>query len=357
MKKIISNGLKTKQILKDISFAIIVILITFSITKAGDLFPAGTSVLPTFYTLGDIYTKLTDNTSSADEADHNLSSSAIPASTFYTLKQVYEAIPTLDADKMLTTADYMGVTGTIVNRGAVTITPSTVAQTITAGYHNGSGTVVGDTDLSSGNILSGVDIFGVEGAYYTTNLIPANVKNGTEFGDGETGTMSPSQTLKTGQTTCYDVAGKPISCTGTGQDGEYQKGQARSYTATANTVTDNSTGLMWKKCSERLSGDDCETGHATTMTWTTATSTCENDTTAGYTDWRLPNIKELLSIVDYGKISPAIDTDVFPATVSGVYWSSTAYLDGPRGAWGVSFHGGYAGVDGKDGENYVRCVR
>ena len=282
--KKISNGLKTKNILKNISFAIIVILITFSMVNAGDLFPSASTVLPTFYTLGDIYDKLTDNTTSADEGDHDLTSSATPASTFHTLKDIYEAIPILEANNIATGTTYMGVTGT----------------------------------------------------------------------------MYSSQSLKTGQTLCYDPSGSTgdeISCTGTGQDGEYQVGQAMSYTTTTNTVLDNSTGLMWKKCSEGLSGDNCETGSATTHTFAQAIAICEDDTTDEYTNWRLPNIKELLSIVDYGKVSPAIDTDFFPGTVSDLYWSSTAYLDCPYYAWVVYFGGGNANGDAKDGDIYVRCVR
>ncbi|MDD3284810.1 MAG: DUF1566 domain-containing protein [Patescibacteria group bacterium] len=284
MKKIISNGLKTKQILKNISFAVLVMLITFSITKAGDLFPAGTSVSSTFYTLGDIYTKLTDNTSSADEGDHDLTSSATPASTFHTLKEIYEAIPDIDSSKILYGTRYMGVGGT---------------------------------------------------AY-------------------------PSQPLKTGQTKCYDpssATGDEIPCSGTGQDGEYQIGQAMSYTTTTNTVLDNSTGLMWKKCSEGLSGNNCETGTATTHTFAQAITICENDETDGYTDWRLPNIKELLTLVDFGKSNPAIDITAFPATVSEYYWSSTTYLDSPRIAWSVYFYDGGTGNGGKGNEGYVRCTR
>ncbi len=60
------------------------------------------------------------------------------------------------------------ITGTMPNNGAVTIAPGTAAQTIPAGYHNGSGTVAGDGNLLAGNIRSGVDIFGVTGT-----LIPA----------------------------------------------------------------------------------------------------------------------------------------------------------------------------------------
>ena len=59
-------------------------------------------------------------------------------------------------------------TGTMTNRGAVTLTPSKTNQTITAGYHNGSGYVVGDSDLVAGNIKKNVNIFGVTGTYEGT---------------------------------------------------------------------------------------------------------------------------------------------------------------------------------------------
>jgi hypothetical protein len=55
------------------------------------------------------------------------------------------------------------ITGTMANNGAVTITPGTANVTIAAGYHNGSGYVVGDADLVTGNIRAGVSIFGVSG--------------------------------------------------------------------------------------------------------------------------------------------------------------------------------------------------
>ncbi len=57
----------------------------------------------------------------------------------------------------------LGVTGTMANNGAVTLTPSTTDQSLAAGYHNGAGKCVGDPDLVTGNLKSGVNLFGVDG--------------------------------------------------------------------------------------------------------------------------------------------------------------------------------------------------
>ena len=67
------------------------------------------------------------------------------------------------ATKTFSNDNDTGLTGTMVNRGAITITPSTTNQAIATGYHNGSGYVAGDTDLIAGNIIPSVNIFGVVG--------------------------------------------------------------------------------------------------------------------------------------------------------------------------------------------------
>jgi hypothetical protein len=62
------------------------------------------------------------------------------------------------------------------------------------------------------------------------------------------GEVIPSQTVRTGQTTCFAVNGTSTPCAGTGQDGEFQAGSLRSFTDNLDgTVTDNATGLMWEK--------------------------------------------------------------------------------------------------------------
>ena len=74
--------------------------------------------------------------------------------------------------------------------------------------------------------------------------------------------------------------------------------------------------------------------------------------------WRLPSIQELLSIVDYTRCDPAIDTERFPETKSGAYWTSTPCAWAPRAAWVVYFDLGYSLYSNR-GYNvaFVRAVR
>lgn len=93
-------------------------------------------------------------------------------------------------------------------------------------------------------------------------------------------------------------------------------------------VKDNSTGLTWQKCSAGQNNDaDC-TGSALNYTWTNASSFC-NGLSLNSNTWRLPNINELRSIIDYTKPDlPRINLNVFPNTSSVGFWSSTYTLYG-----------------------------
>ncbi|KZZ21443.1 hypothetical protein A3752_08975, partial [Oleiphilus sp. HI0081] len=76
----------------------------------------------------------------------------------------------------------------------------------------------------------------------------------------------------------------------------------------------------------------------------------------GYADWRLPNRKELLSIVDYGNAKPMLDTDYFPSNAA-LTWTSSPFALGTSSAWGVNFsHGNSYSLD-KRNVNQVRLVR
>jgi hypothetical protein len=94
------------------------------------------------------------------------------------------------------------------------------------------------------------------------------------------------------------------------------------------------------------------------MRWDTgAINNCENLNYAGYTDWRLPNIKELISIVNYQNMIWSIDTTAFPNTQSAGYWTSTTYSVGTTSAFLVYFIDGKPDAVAKTGAYNVRCVR
>ena len=124
------------------------------------------------------------------------------------------------------------------------------------------------------------------------------------------------------------------------------------------TVTHNLTGLIWKHCAEGQTwdGSTC-TGSATTVTWANALTQAKNATFAGHTDWRLPNKKELESIIEFCGYSPSINQILFPATPTSVFWSGSSYVPDPSAAWGVYFGSGSILADVKSDGNYVRLVR
>lgn len=264
---------------------------------AGSLTPSATPA-STMYTLDGIYNKLIDNTTSQAEGSASFTTPGSVSATFHSLKEIYESIPTLDATKIATGTTYMGVPGTATSGG-----------------------------------------------------LP-----------------------KTGQTHCNAFSGgygssSQIPCTATAQDGETQKGLAHGYVDNGDaTITDSATGLMWQKCSDGQTGLDCSGGSAVSVVFDDgdgdlgishqpAINYCDSLSLATHSDWRLPNVKELMSIVDYGRVSPAIDPTYFPATQSGYYWSSTADETNTNAAWVVGFDGGIVSSDSMDSNYYVRCVR
>ena len=92
------------------------------------------------------------------------------------------------------------------------------------------------------------------------------------------------------------------------------------------------------------------------MTYHQAVKACKKLKYADHEDWRLPTIKELISIIDYGKYDPAIDTKFFVSR-SSWYWSSTKHVRWSGNAWVVLFDDGYVDSYGKGVVNYVRPVR
>lgn len=130
-----------------------------------------------------------------------------------------------------------------------------------------------------------------------------------------------------------------------------------TYSAAGDEVTDSKTGLIWRRCSEgqAWSGSTC-TGTASGYTHEQALAQAKAQ--AGTAGWRLPNVKELVSIADSSRVSPAIDTAGFPATPSAYYWSSTPYAGNSSIAWNVNFDNGYVySYYGRNHGFHVRLVR
>ena len=125
------------------------------------------------------------------------------------------------------------------------------------------------------------------------------------------------------------------------------------------TITQTNTGLMWAKCSEGQSGINC-TGTAIKMNWSTALTTANNSNLGGYSDWRLPNIKELQKLVDYNRYLPAIDTNYFPNTPSSNsswFWSGSPDANHSGYAWDIAFYDGYTDDYEQNNNDHVRLVR
>lgn len=232
----------------------------------------------------------------------------------------------------------------------------------------------------------------------------------------------PAQLLQTGQTICWDGNGYVIACSGTGQDGALQEGVALSYTDNADgTITDNQTGLMWEKkvardgvvdaadahdsdncypwsgtcgpggvacgtdadcgASGPCQAGDCQTaspGGLTIFKWVAQLNTANF---AGHNDWRVPNFRELQSLIDYNvttspSVAPAFNgascgsacTDITSAACSctggyyyyyynNYYWSSTTYQFSPSAARLISFYDGTSTEGSKTSSYSVRAVR
>jgi len=156
---------------------------------------------------------------------------------------------------------------------------------------------------------------------------------------------------KTGQTTLFV----------TGDDGDLKKGVAwpvpRFTDNVDGTVTDNLTGLIWLKNANRFNAREWSNALSNCNTLADDGSNLTDDSVAG--DWRLPNVKELQSLIDYGSFDPALPSGhPFTGVVSNYYWSSTTVADFTGVAWGVNLGNGYVYYDDKVGFSfYVWPVR
>lgn len=180
-----------------------------------------------------------------------------------------------------------------------------------------------------------------------------------------------SPVVDTGQTACYDATGAESNCplpgaATYGQDAQYT-GSQPSFTANGDgTVTDGVTGLVWQQSPDTQGNTDIDAGDK--LTYSEALTYCQNLTLGDNGDWRLPDIKELYSLIDFRGTDPSgytgsdlsglipfIDTDYFAFAygdtsageriIDAQYASSTLYVantanDGGDTLFGVNFADG-----------------
>ena len=118
---------------------------------------------------------------------------------------------------------------------------------------------------------------------------------------------------------------------------------------------------MWKQCVEGLSDSSCTSGIADLQTWQTALQTA-NDTNdnggfAGYAAWRIPNIAELVSLVEEQCSGPSINDAVFPNTANKFIWTSSPDFNNDSGSWSVDFNIGATATLERNSTFQVRLVR
>ncbi|NCC24814.1 MAG: DUF1566 domain-containing protein [Deltaproteobacteria bacterium] len=174
--------------------------------------------------------------------------------------------------------------------------------------------------------------------------------------------------LKTGIDFCINGTSR-ISCPSPGrpfygQDGTYRMGRARSYAKLGAggvvlpdssiswlMVLDETTGLVWEVKTEANKAD--------VHPWSVANSYCDTLSLGGYSDWRLPTMRELSTLADIGLAfpGPTIDTGFFPHCRGSWYWSSTPYVGNTDYAWSMVFFDGYANYNNLYVNLHVRAVR
>lgn len=244
-----------------------------------------------------------------------------PSPTMHTLEEIYQKVQNLAPQALQTLSDTTAV--------------------VDAGYYAVTNLTQVDADLAAANIKTNVTLFGIAGTL-TTNAAAITYA---------------AAVPKTGQNYVLPLPPAPD-----GSDGALQKGvvwPSPRFTDNGNgTVNDNLTGLIWLKTANGFG----------LRNWATAFTDCAtlNSGERGLTDgsvegdWRLPNVKELQSLIDFGRNNPALPsghpfTDVLYSSLS--YWSSSTCAPNTDYAWFVSMGDGGVSGGGKSSTRYLWPVR
>jgi hypothetical protein len=154
----------------------------------------------------------------------------------------------------------------------------------------------------------------------------------------------------TGQTTCWEDGSETTPCAGTGQDGDIRAGAPLAYSDNGDgTVTDLNTKLAWEKKSDNGDIHDKDAHYTWGDAFAVHVDALNTASFAGHNDWRVPNRKELVSLLDFERsllaIDPVFDNGCVPGcsvltcscTPGALVWSSTTYVASPGQVWTVDF--------------------
>ncbi len=161
--------------------------------------------------------------------------------------------------------------------------------------------------------------------------------------------------LQTGQMTCFDETGRDIDCRGSGQDGAFRTGAPwpePRFEAGDGIALDRLTGLIWA-----LDANLADS----LLFWQEAldfVARMNRERKLGFSDWRLPNRRELRSLVSHQSRKPALPAEhPFRGVVESWYWSSTSAAISPAHAWYVHMAGARMFYGRKDESYLVWPVR
>ncbi len=216
-------------------------------------------------------------------------------------------------------------------------------------------------DISDPNVADPTVTLDTVGSY-EMELV---VSDGTAESEAKRMTITALGLRQTGQSSSYDTNGTEITDGTLKDDGYYRAGETPNFTrnTTAMIVTDHLTNLQWADDSNASSvtkpwvtQENYDLGNYTDTSGDTAATYCSGLTLGGYTDWRVPTIEELVSILDRSRNNPAI-TAPFVNVAPVSYWSVTPSAWGALYAWVIDFGYGNDSTINKNFALNVRCVR
>lgn len=249
-----------------------------------------------------------------------------PGSQMFTLQQIYDRLVS-------------GAAGTKMTAFTEPATGPTAGTMRTLDEIMAAAPVVDATNgATTANVASGKTFWGLTSGQW-----------GLQTGAGSLGPYNAG-VPKTGQTTSYAA----------GDDGALQKGVAwpnpRFTDNLDGTVTDNLTGLIWLKNANCFGYKIWATALNDANTLVSGACGLSDGSVAG--DWRLPNVRELQSLIDYGRFSPALPNGhPFTGVQSDNYWTSTTIAGVTSNAWFVVLSTGNVASSGKAGSAFVWPVR